>query len=322
MTKKHIKIIIIILSIFLIAHFCSESWTVVFWGMFSLAAIKNIKLREFLRLDVKIRTCMYLFILVCVVVGILQNETISSRYWDEKATLGYIHYNMFGMNMSVLISEFIALYWNDKNVRLKMYIGIFAIFAFEFWAGVGRTGLYSSVIIVAISLFLLNKRILEFVRNHCIVFSAVPVVLAIISYVFSYLYNNGNRFFYFLNYLMSTRLAFSHKFLNEYNLSLLGHQLSVNRDASAGQYSALDMGYIRVGLEYGLIILLIMVAFYFMIEKVSLKTNNIGLYLAVMYFSIALTAATSVMNIANNWTLVFTASILIKYIDFLENTSI
>lgn len=101
-------------------------------------------------------------------------------------------------------------------------------------------------------------------------------------------------------------------------MSIFGQQLYINNDAAKGQYSALDMGYIRVGLEYGLLILFLMVLMFYIIQKESLKTNNVGLYLASLYFCMTLLVATSVMNVANDWILIFTIQILVRRDTFFE----
>ena len=85
---KTVKLGGVVGAIFLIAFFTADSWTVLFWGMFSLAAIDNIEYREFLKIDITVRTLLYLFVLVCAVTGALKNESVVV-YGNEKATLGY-----------------------------------------------------------------------------------------------------------------------------------------------------------------------------------------------------------------------------------------
>lgn len=308
---RMVKLGSLIGMIFFMAYFTADSWTVLFWGLFSLAAIDNIEYREFLKTDITVRIVLYLFVFLCAVTGILKNESIIV-YGNEKSTLGYIHYNMFGMNMGVLITEIIALFRDDRKNKLRMYLLVAAICIFQLLVGVGRTGLYASVVILAFSIILENRKVKAFIEKHCSIFSIGSVVLALISYGVSYTYNNRNKIMQALNYISSTRIAFSKLYLTRYKLSIFGQQLYINNDATAGQYSALDMGYIRVGLEYGLLILLIMLLVFYVIQKTSLKTDNVGMYLASMYFCMALLVATSVMNVANNWILIFTIQILIR----------
>lgn len=308
--KKTFILTGIIAFIFLLSFLTGDSWTVLFWGLFSLAAINNIDYKQFLKLDIIIRSILYLFVFICVILGVLKNESVIV-FGNEKVTLGYIHYNMFGMNMGVLITEIIAILRDRRKSKIKMYTLVFVICVFQMFVGVGRTGLYGSIIIIIASLLLENKIVLNFVKNHKTIFSLWAIVCALSSYIVSYFYDSGNKLMLFLNNISSTRIAFSKRFLTEYNLSIFGHQLYINNDTERGVYSALDMGYIRIGLEYGLIILLILLITFYLLQKVSLENNNIGLYLSLMYFSITLLVASSVMNIANNWTLIFTLQILL-----------
>lgn len=310
-STRIIKLGSLIGALFLIAYFTADSWTVLFWGLFSLAAVDNIGYREFLRIDIPVRTLLYLFVLVCAFTGVLKNDSIVV-YGNEKVTLGYIHYNMFGMNMGVLITEIIAWFRDDKKNTRGMYLLVIAICAFQVFIGVGRTGLYASVVIIFLSIMFENRKIKAFIEEHCSFFSVSSVMFAIASYGISFAYDSGNKIMQVLNLIFSTRIAFSNLYLSRYNLSVFGQQLYINNDATKGQYSALDMGYIRVGLEYGLLILFLMVLMFYIIQKESLKTDNVGLYLASLYFCMTLLVATSVMNVANDWILIFTIQILVR----------
>ena len=75
---RFIKLGSLVGAIFLMAYFTADSWTVLFWGLFSLAAVDNIEYREFLRIDIPARTLLYLFVLVCAFTGILKNDSIVS----------------------------------------------------------------------------------------------------------------------------------------------------------------------------------------------------------------------------------------------------
>lgn len=100
-----------------------------------------------------------------------------------------------------------------------------------------------------------------------LIFSVSSVIFAIGSYGISFAYDSGNKIMQVLNLISSTRIAFSNLYLSRYDLSIFGQQLYINNDAAKGQYSALDMGYIRVGLEYGLLILFLMVLMFYIIQK-------------------------------------------------------
>ena len=314
---RFIKLGSLVGAIFLMAYFTADSWTVLFWGLFSLAAVDNIEYREFLRIDIPARTLLYLFVLVCAFTGVLKNDSIVV-YGNEKVTLGYIHYNMFGMNMGVLVTEIIAWFRDDKKNTRRMYLLVIAICAVQVLVGVGRTGLYASTVIIVLSIILENRKIKAFVEDHCSFFSVSSVIFAIGSYGISFAYDSGNKIMQVLNLISSTRIAFSNLYLSRYDLSIFGQQLYINNDAVKGQYSALDMGYIRVGLEYGLLILFLMVLMFYIIQKESLKTNNVVLYLASLYFCMTLLVATSVMNVANDWILIFTIQILVRRDTFFE----
>lgn len=308
--KKKIFVSSILIGIFLLSFLTGESWTVIFWGLFSLAALDCVEYKSFLKYDLTVRSLIYAVVALGVFIGVLKNEAVYVYGW-YKVSFGYTHYNMFGMNMGVVISEMIALFRDDKKNKIKMYCIAILLCVWQCFWGVGRTGLYGSIVAIVISAMLEKESILAFVRKHNKIVSALPVVLAVISYIIAYSYHPRNKWMLYLNAISSTRIAFSKLFLSNYKLSLFGNRLYINNDKSLGPYSALDMGYIRVGLEYGVLVLILLLATFYITQYYSIKQKNIGLYIASVYFSITLLAATSVMNIANNWPLIFTFQIIL-----------
>ena len=106
------------------------------------------------------------------------------------------------------------------------------------------------------------------------------------------------------------------KTLNKkYGFSLFGHKIvtiSTERAKMLGiQAQIFDMGYVRLAVEYGILIFAFFLLISVLGNKYAVQSKNYGLLLASLYFSLTLIVETGGYNVINNITLIlFTKELL------------
>ncbi len=303
---KSIMMFLLILSIFLISSMKSHSQMMLLMILFSYAAKDNISIEEFIKIDLFLRILLVLIVILSVYFGVIQNQKVEINGY-EKNTFGFNHVNTLGVLIGTIFSEYIAL--NFKKINLVRIIvlsmGIFCMYHI----GISRTAIFSMLLIVFLIPIVKMKMVSEIIEHHSILFSLIPLMMWLVCAFLAIRYDSGNAFMKSLDSVLSTRLHWAHYFCNQYGFSLFGRKIiliSTQQAAQLGiQAKIFDMGFVRLGVEYGVLVMAAFLLFFTLICKYSIDTKNFGLFLAVIYFSLTLCVEVGAYNVINNFTLIF-----------------
>ena len=109
-------------------------------------------------------------------------------------------------------------------------------------------------------------------------FIRVPFILAAVAIGFQYIYDPDNALLAKLNEFLTGRLKWGHAGIDEYGLKLFGNKIEwVGYDAdweSGMKYNYVDSSYLQIALEYGIIVLAVILLLYALLIFTSIKNQK------------------------------------------------
>ncbi len=311
-SMRSVFAIIISVGIFALSSIKSDSQQILMIILFALSAKDNIKPEKFIKYDLILRTFLVLFVLFSVFFGIIENVKVEINGY-EKYSFGFNHVNIFGTLIGSIFAEFIMLFY--KKIKwwhsIIFFAGLFAIYKI----GVSRTSIIAMGFTFFLLLLIKNKRISKFINKHYKLVSSFPLFISFGCCFLAIIYKRSNSFLRTLDSILSTRLYWAHHFYEKYGFSLFGNKIvtiSTERAKMLGiQAQIFDMGYVRIAVEYGILIFAFFMLISVLGNKYAVQSKNYGLLLASLYFSLTLIVETGGYNVINNITLIlFTKELL------------
>ena len=121
----------------------------------------------------------------------------------------------------------------------------------------------------------------------------VPELVALFAIAIHYFYNDSNPVYKRINSLLSGRLLLGRNAIKQYGIPLFGQKIewigySISEKLK-GEYNYVDCSYIQILLEYGLLFLIIVLAFYSLMIKKSIDNKQYyftWILLIILIFSV------------------------------------
>lgn len=298
-------IIIVLIAIFvLLVTLKSKSSTPGLLFIFLLGS-KGISNKKFLRIDYNIKLFILIFVILMSLLGVLPNYT-SLINGNFKQSLGFYHPNILGMIATTLALE--KMYLDDFKITIKSG-GIITLLIFiAYFISGSRTSVFVFLFIFAIKslMQILNNPFRIKILNY--IFILAPSLLSVLSFAIVNLYSKGNSIAIALNRILTTRIRFGYQFARKYGLNLLGTDIEIigtriGIDLGIST-QILDMGYLRVGINFGLAALVIFCIILTMIQIRAVSTKDTKLLLCSTFFILVGFSETYFINIAFNFVLI------------------
>jgi hypothetical protein len=301
-TPRNLLAIMLILGLFLYDAMLTDSSILLISLLFILAS-KNIKFECFVKVDFCLRLFILLSVLALCLLGVLPNYGAVIN-GSEKQALGFYHPNTLGIFAITIVIE-----WFFVKLRKMSFIAIcivVASLAIIYSVCKPRSSIVSLAVICLIYL-LDRKNSITNSKFGRILLIALPTICAGISLVLTNLYSFGNIAIYNLDALLTTRIKMGSAFLQEYGLGLFGQHITTvgTRQALVSNTSTniLDMGYMHLAINNGLIVLIIAIIALSIMQYRSIKINNKPLLLCNTFFILLGFSETYLYMIAFNFAL-------------------
>lgn len=228
--------------------------------IFILSA-KDIDLKKFINNDYKIKIVLLCTIILLYYLGCTENFIMYRSSGIVRSSMGFSHPNIFGAYIFSIFSEY--LYINHKKVKTPLLIIASIIIAFLIFYFSDSRGSYLSIIFLCamIILYRFNPRDIfdNKIFKKAIIYSSI--IFAIASIILAIRYVPTSNLYLKIDSLLSGRIKFAHWYLDTYNIKLLGNKLllvSTYLAVDTGQRAyVLDNAYIKIILQYGIIIFLL-----------------------------------------------------------------
>lgn len=278
-----------------------EARLTVFNLVWVLICSKGIDLDKTIRADLKIRIVFTAILYVMCCTGLLTNVTAYRDYGRIRYAWGYSHPNTAG-SVYFLIVLYIAYLRRDK-LSIKDLIFQLAVAYMTYVIPNSQTG---TIGIIMVSLYTIyyqftvrilkrNKERLLYALRRVLI--ASPIIIVIMVFVLSYIYNPSNQTMAFINKLFTSRLEQGSKILDFYRPTLFGNnimRMSWNDVLEARINTAVvgsDIMYVYIYTTFGITTL----AMYIFILVENLK-NSLQQNLCLTYFIVVLAVIACIEN--------------------------
>lgn len=232
---------------------------------FLIIGAKGIPMEKILNIYVGISISVMLLAFVAAQAGIIENLVFPSERGGERYCYGSIYPTDFSAHIFYLL--LVSICANKRNVlRVDIFISI--LLAFLVYTNCIA---YTSALCIAMFTFVLflywlasfHQWKIPFEKTKKIwgILCIVPLACCVMFWWLSYNFNPLNEKMSHLNQLLSFRLELSKQGIEKYGLSWLGKMVPEfgfgGLKETTSDYFFLDDSYIRIGIEYGILVLIL-----------------------------------------------------------------
>lgn len=240
--------------------------------------------------------CVYLFIYLSYRLGIIEGVVVER--WLEiymwqgsyvRNSMGFLNANQAPIGFMYILALYILL--RQQNLKLREVI-IFAALNIVIYINCNsRTPFIMSFLLLflcyieTIKIKYLGKGTMEKIVVQA--FVGIAPFCCIVSFLFSYLCDGSHKIINFINILSNNRFSSAYLTLKEYGLNLFGFGriVGTRQDAILSNINV-DNGYVIMGLQYGLILLGVVIFMLFLSTLEIRKKTNIFIFMALAFIAI------------------------------------
>lgn len=274
-----------------------------------VVAAKDIDIKHFVSIDMRIRLAIIIVLFVLSMTGVISNFSREIN-GSLKYAFGWQHPNTCAAAIILVMLEWMYLKW--ENFKLKNWLIVAAVIAFLIKFIAARTSLISFGVLCV--WFIIVHHIKP--RNHPILhkisgilYTMSYLLIALISFILVSEYQKKTALGIALNQLMTTRLRYSSYYLVNYGIPLLGQPIETisTRQAllSGTVYSGVDMAFINIAIQYGVIYTIVFLAFYTYLCYWLYRNNHYQELLLVLFFAIVGFTSNAMTIFYRNFTIIF-----------------
>lgn len=265
--------------------YITSGWYVIMVLAILLINMKNINIRKLIIIWIIEISILMLFIAISYKLGVI-GETIIS--WDrdtgiDRYTLGY-NYTTFSSNYFFHLTIF-YLYIKGKLIKY-LELGVLAllnIYLYNF------TNTKSAVIysVLAIILVIIIKKF-NFSKGVSYINKFSMFVGGFVAGLLTYLYKYDSAIISEINVILSGRLYYGYKGIEEYGITMFGQKITWINEVildSELQYNYIDSSYLNILFNYGIIVLLFIMLGYYVLGKKNISND---IYYSILILIITL----------------------------------
>lgn len=282
-----------------------------------VTASRKINIYNLAKFDVPIRFSCLIITIVCYYLGIVEgyNMIDSEAFLEVRLSLGYTHPNNLFSQIFILVVGILLA--NHERLKLRHYS---LLILFEIFCGIitySRTGM----IVLAILIILTMLRNTKMVNNHIFIFAAkysFPICGILIMLAIG-MYKNGNMFVNAMDALVSGRIRFAYRIIDNYGINLVGQQIEYIGAADAVKQGVtaivLDSMYPYLLVSYGIVFTIVFIGLVMIAQKVLVANDEKVLLIIIVCYSIYSLTQRAFYSVNNNYTIL----ILSLGIDYIVN---
>ena len=265
--------------------YITSGWYVIMVLAILLVNMKNINIRKLIIIWIIEISILMLFIAISYKIGVIGETTIS---WDrdtgiERYTLGY-NYTTFSSNYFFHLTIF-YLYIKGNLIKY-LELGVLAllnIYLYNF-TNTKAAVIYS---VLAIILVILMKKF-NFSKGVSYINKFSMFVGGFVAGLLTYLYKYDSAIISEINVILSGRLYYGYKGIEEYGITLFGQKITWITEVildSELQYNYIDSSYLNIMFNYGIIMLLFVMLGYYVLGKRNISND---IYYSILILIITL----------------------------------
>ncbi|MGN9152243.1 hypothetical protein ACTM9K_00990 [Bariatricus sp. HCP3S3_E12] len=299
--KKTIIYIALLFVLIVLVTLSSKSMSLPVYFMFIVASA-DIDIREFIRVDMKTRLFLVIFLFLSGLFGV-----VSVFSWEingaVKYSFGWGHPNTFCGTVVLTLLEWLYLNW--EKIGKRHYVMITLVFLFLNKFAASRTTIYTALGVITWMAF--SKRNSAFTNNRIakFIYRWIVLIMTGLSWLAVALYTKGSALGIKLNSILTGRLYWSMKYLTRYGTSLWGtdiETISTHQAKLTGEsIQILDMSYVRLFIEYGIVYAVFFIVAFYFIGKFLYENNKRPELMLLLYFATVGVGSMSTVNLFSNY---------------------
>lgn len=259
--------------------------------LFVILATKTVTPNRIISAFVNTVVVLVFFIVVFSQLGIVQ-DVVGDKLHRARHYLGFSWTTT--APILFLFAVWGIIYLRKGYLSIIASIAILLVSSFFYVMTNTRFAYLISIVTIIMFLVLYNYSFCKrFVRNNKYLFILFPEICALISLILFVLYDENNKWWYLANQLLSGRLYLGKSALNTYGIHALGNKITwigFELDGSInGVYNYVDCSYLSILLQYGVVILFLILAGYSFLMYYAIKNKRFyltWLLVLVLLFSI------------------------------------
>lgn len=265
--------------------YITSGWYVIMVLAILLINMKNINIRKLIIIWIIEISILMLFIAISYKLGVIGETVIS---WDrdtgiDRYTLGY-NYTTFSSNYFFHLTIF-YLYIKGNLIKY-LELGVLALLNIYLY---NLTNTKAAVIysVLAIILVILIKKF-NFSKGVSYINKFSMFVGAFVAGLLTYLYKYDSAIISEINVILSGRLYYGYKGIEEYGITLFGQKITWITEVildSELQYNYIDSSYLNIMFNYGIIMLLFVMLGYYVLGKRNISND---IYYSILILIITL----------------------------------
>jgi hypothetical protein len=230
-------------------------------------------------------------------------HVIRNRDGIPRYSFGSIYATDFAARIFFLCAAYCYLKYENLNIKDSIIFWIAGIFVSYYC-----DARLDTICIFILSLLPIAKAVLKgkvYMNRYIewLIALSIPI-FATLSVGMSYLYSPNNKFMVFLDKILTGRLHFAKRGLNEYGITLLGEDIKMTglggTNKTITDYFFVDSSYVQIALKYGIVFLVILCIYYVVFMKNRLENNDILLPISIVIVGINGIVAHHFINPAYN----------------------
>ncbi len=277
---------------------------------------QNIAIDKLMRYDIKLKIVLLIIIVGMSLLGIVENYS-NDFYSGYKQAFGFGHPNTFTCFVLIILMEWLCLRY--QKMRWFDWLGVIAGWAIIMAIGGGRASGYTFAVIFLLYWAATVIPKLFYTKISTILFALVTPFMAVLSFLMTYLYSEGNSIAVLLNTVLSNRFRYADLALSMYDIKLFGQEIEFTgtRAAEAANTSSflVDNAYVHSALVWGGIVFVLIIILYSVLMVRLVKMKKIELALFCLFFVILGLGETYMLNVAYNISLICLLGVSYKLID-------
>lgn len=302
-SRTKIIYILFLFALIMAVTFSSKNMSLPVYFLFIVASA-DIDIRELIRVDIKTRAFIVILLFVLGLFGV-----VSFFSWEingaVKFSFGWGHPNTFCGTVVIIVMEWLYLKW-DK-LSLKHYIVALLVLLFLYTFAASRTTIYTALFVISWAVLAKKNNVLVNNRLSQFFCRCVVCIMTGLSWGAVALYQSGAALGRKLNSILTTRLAWSVKYLLRYGVSLWGRDIDTvsSRQAkiTGESIQILDMAYIRLFIENGLVYAVFFIIAFYIIGKYLIENDKKPELMLLLFFAIVGIGSYASANLFSNYML-------------------
>lgn len=260
--------------------------------------------RDILKIYLIVSSLFLCVSFVCSMTGVIQDYIVISG-GKVRHSFGFIYPTDFAAHCLYLWLTYLALTKHKISLMHVLFSIVAAYLLFHFCMARLNAGLF---LLSGFSVYILekNKKVLKNRMMRLLITYLFPIFM-VLSLLLPKAYNPANSFWNTLNIISSNRLSQGRQAIIDYGYSLFGQHIRMQGygwtktgfDYEFG-YFFIDSGYLRVALQYGLILLLLICLGSVLALKEYYKEENWRIIIVLSVLTISYFIDHHIMEIAYN----------------------